>query len=106
MHLLNDRNVYQILPVGNKSIEIIAIKVNKLVYGFAKENKTTTPVYHQFKCDKAVTPKFYGLPKVYKSDAPLRPIVSFLGAPTYCLLKLLVGILSPLLFIGIYCSKF
>ena len=60
IHLLNDRNVCQILPVGGKSIEITEKKVNKLVCGFAKENKITTPVYHQLKCDKAVTPKFYG----------------------------------------------
>ena len=97
MHLLNDRNAYQILPVGDKSIEITKKRVNKLVYGFAKENKITTSVYHQLKCDKAVSPKFYGLPKIHKSDIPLRPIVSFIGAPTYCLAKFLVGILSPLL---------
>ena len=94
---MHDRNVYQILPVGDKSIEITEKKVNKLVYGFAKENKITTPVYHELKCDKAVTPKFNGLPKIHKSDVPLRPIVSFIGAPTYCLAKFLVGILSPLL---------
>ena len=39
MHLLNDCNVYQILPVGDKTIEITDKKVNKLVYGFAEENK-------------------------------------------------------------------
>ena len=65
--------------------------------GFARKNKITTPVYYQLKCDKAVTPKFYGLPIIHKSDVPLRPIVSFIGAPTYCLAKFLVGILSPLL---------
>ena len=42
VHLLNDRNVYQILPVGDKAIEITDKKVNKLVYGFAEENKITT----------------------------------------------------------------
>ena len=36
---------------------------------------------------------------IHKSDVPLRPIVSFIGAPTYCLAKFLVGILSPLLFL-------
>ena len=72
-------------------------KVNKLVYGFAKENKIATPVYHQLKCDKAVTPTFYGLPKIHKSDVPLRPILVFIGAPTNCFAKLLVSILSPLL---------
>ena len=91
MHLPKDHNVNQILPVGDKSIEITEKKANKLVYGFAKKNKITTPVYHQLKCDKAVTPKFYGLPKIHKSDVPLRPIVSFIGAPTYCIAKFLVG---------------
>ena len=43
MHLLNDRNVYQILPVGDKSIEITEKKVNKLVYGFAKQKKLQLP---------------------------------------------------------------
>ena len=52
MHLLNDRNVYQILPVGDKAIEIADKKVNKLVNGFAKENKITTFVYHPLKCAK------------------------------------------------------
>ena len=71
MHLLNDRNVYQI-PVGDKSIKVTEKKVNKLVYGFAKKNKITTLVYHHLKSDKSVTPKFYGLPKIYKSDVQLR----------------------------------
>ena len=56
--------------------------------------KITTPVYHQLKCDKDVTPKFYGLQKIHKNDIPLRTIVSFIGAPTYYLAKFLVGILS------------
>ena len=97
MHLLNDRNVYQILPIGDKSIEITENKVNKFVYGFAKRKKIITPLYHHLKCDKAVTPKFCGLPKIHKSDVPLSPIVSFIGAPTYCLAKFLVSILSSLL---------
>ena len=52
VHLLNDRKVYQILPVGDKAIEIADKKVNKLEYGFAEENKITTFVYHPLKCAK------------------------------------------------------
>ena len=97
MHLLNNVNVDQIFLVADKSIEITDKKRNKLVYSFAKDNKIATPVFHQLKCDKAVTPKFYGLPKIHKSGFALNPVVSFIGAPTYCLAKFLVGILSPLL---------
>ena len=106
IHLLNVRNVYQSLLVGDKSIEITEKKVNKLAYGFAKENKITTPVYHQLKCDKVVTPKFYGIPKIHKSDVPLRPIVFFVAARIYCLAKLFVGIFFSFTFFGIYWSNF
>ena len=62
-----------------------------------KENKITVPVYRQLKCGKSVIPKIYGLPKLHKSGIPHRPIVSFIGAPTYQLSKFLVNVLSPLL---------
>ena len=41
--------------------------------------------------------RFYGLPKIYKHDVPLRPITSCINFPTYQLSKHLVNILSPLL---------
>ncbi|CAN7998436.1 unnamed protein product, partial [Ixodes hexagonus] len=37
----------------------------------------------------------YGLPKVHKPECPLRPIVYFIGSPTYDLSKYLVGLLAP-----------
>jgi len=46
MCLLNDRNVYQVLPDGDKSVELTdnsEKKVNKLVYDFANDNKITAP---------------------------------------------------------------
>ena len=58
--------------------------LNNLVWSFVKENKITVPVYRQLKRDKSVTSKIYGLPKLHKSGIPLRPIVSFIGAPTQC----------------------
>ena len=38
----------------------------------------------------------YGLPKVHKKDAPLRPILSSIGTHNYKLSKYLVNLLSPL----------
>ncbi|XP_046393740.1 uncharacterized protein LOC124161462 [Ischnura elegans] len=42
-----------------------------------------------------VPPRLYGLPKIHKDGAPLRPIVSAIGSPTYNLAKFLTNILSP-----------
>jgi len=44
----------------------------------------------------ALAPRSYGQPKVHKPDVPLRPIVSFIGSPTYALSKKIVNILAPL----------
>ena len=41
-------------------------------------------------------PKFYGLPKIHKKDAPLRPIVSSIGSITYNAARHLANILGPL----------
>ncbi|XP_059055428.1 uncharacterized protein LOC131849377 [Achroia grisella] len=42
------------------------------------------------------TPKLYGLPKIHKKNAPLRPIVSQINSPTYDLAKHVAKILQPL----------
>ena len=47
----------------------------------------------------SVPPKFYGLPKIYKPDKPLRPIVSSCGSVTYGVAKL-TKVLKPL--VGTY----
>ena len=36
-----------------------------------------------------IPPRLYGLPKIHKKDAPMRPIVSFNSSPTYELAKYL-----------------
>ena len=43
-----------------------------------------------------VPPKFYGLPKIYKTGNPLRPIVSSRGSVTYGVAKVLRKVLKPL----------
>ena len=91
--LFNDCEVYTVLSKRDKSITSFEKQVNNLVWSFVKKIKSL----FQLKCDKSVTPKIYGLPKLHKSGIPLRPNVSFIGAPTNQLLKFLVNLLSPLL---------
>ncbi|KAH6921926.1 hypothetical protein HPB50_006675 [Hyalomma asiaticum] len=53
-------------------------------------------LYRRLFPSDGATPKIYGLSKVHKDGCPLRPIVSFIGSPTYNLAKFLVGLLRPL----------
>ena len=41
-------------------------------------------------------PQMYGLPKIYKEDTPMRPIVSTINSPSYKLANELACILTPL----------
>ena len=43
-----------------------------------------------------ISPKFYGLPMIHKTNMPLRPIVSSRGSGTYGVAKVLSKILKPL----------
>ena len=41
--------------------------------------------------------RIYGLPKIHKTNTPLRPVVSCINSPTYKLLGFIAKILSPLM---------
>ncbi len=41
-------------------------------------------------------PAFYGLPKIHKSNWPLRPFVSYIGTVSYEVARVVADILSPL----------
>ncbi len=43
-----------------------------------------------------ICPRMYGLPKIHKTNVPIRPIVDFTGSPTYAWARYLAKILRPL----------
>ena len=94
--LLADNNTYERIDSKVNPLKSIEKELNKLLWQLVKE-KITSPVYSTLKCTKGVTPKIYGLPKVHKVNLPLRPIVAFVGSPTYNLSKFLINVLSLLL---------
>ena len=57
-------------------------------------NNTT---YRRLYPTGAVSPKYYGLPKIHKPGVPLRPIISSRGSATYETAKELANIIKPLL---------
>lgn len=64
--------------------------------GLKKKNRMDDIIYRRLFPSDWSTPKLYGLPKIHKPECPLRPIVSFIGSPTYNLSKYLVELISPL----------
>ncbi|XP_064472450.1 uncharacterized protein LOC135386811 [Ornithodoros turicata] len=55
-----------------------------------KKGHLDDATYRRLFSSDGATPRMYGLPKIHKPGCPLRPIVSFIGSPTYNLSKYLV----------------
>ena len=90
---LSDTNTYEILT--NDPQKQLQGKVNRKLLKLYTEKKFTRPFYENLYCSAAVTPRFYGLIKTHKENNPIRPIVSFIGSPTYNIAKMLSQVLTP-----------
>ena len=89
--MLEDNTTYQQLqkdPTPNTEKT-----VNEFVSQLIADNKITKIQSYRLKSCNGRAPVLYGLPKLYKENTPLPPIVSFTGSPTYNLSKDLARIL-------------
>ena len=92
--LLEDQGTYQVLktdPTGRLKSRMI-----NLLKKIKSEGGIDNILYKKLYPTGAVTPKFYGLPKIHKDGIPLRPIVLSRGSITYEVAKELARILKPL----------
>jgi len=71
-------------------------KVAKNVALAIKSIGSISSLHHKLIERNPITPRIYGLPKIHKEGAPLRPIVNTIGGPTYLLAKFLALKLKPL----------
>ena len=71
-------------------------KLSRRLKGLEKDGEITEHLYHQLRPSGSQPPRIYGLPKIYKAEVPLRPIVSCIGAPSYQLSKHITSLISPL----------
>lgn len=91
------------MPIDSKTYQTLASdpakkcekKLKDLLHRY--KDKIQEAIYRRIYITDGITPRFYGLPKIHKQSVPLRPIVSFIGSPTYELSKYLCRILSPLI---------
>ena len=94
--MLKNECTYVKLPSRPNPINQISATHNQYVWNLYQHQKINQNCYYYLHCSNAVSPRFYGLPKIHKSAVPLRHIVSFVNSPTYNLSKFLSRILSGL----------
>lgn len=81
--LLTDTDTYESLSRDPAPAQ--KRKMNYLLLSLTRSGAIPGPLYKCLRSSAGQVPRLYVLPKVHKTGAPLRPIVSFIGSPTYCL---------------------
>ena len=103
LSLLNDRNTYSILKSDPASKT--QRRLNRMLLDCKKAGMIEEGLYKRLYSSDGLYPRFYGLPKIHKAEIPLRPIVSFIGSPTYGLSSYLADVLSPVVGNTVYTCK-
>ena len=91
--LLNDSKTYE--PLKRDPTSGYRKKVIDSLQQLEKSEVIDRILYHKLYPGESV-PKFYGLPKIHKPHAPLRPIVSSVDSVTYNVAKHIAYIIGPL----------
>nr|VZI51727.1 unnamed protein product [Spirometra erinaceieuropaei] len=84
-NLLEDRQFY--VPCETNPLKTRTREINATLLALENSGAITPTDRRMARAQRATLTRFYGLPKVHKEGAPLRPIVSLKGTPTYGLAK-------------------
>ncbi|BHF82188.1 hypothetical protein SprV_0802532500 [Sparganum proliferum] len=83
--LLEDRQFY--VPCATNPLKMLTREINVTLLALENSGAITPTDRRMARPQDTALARFYGLPKVHKDGAPLRPIVSLKGTPTYGLAK-------------------
>ncbi|BHF67967.1 hypothetical protein SprV_0301099600 [Sparganum proliferum] len=83
--LLEDRQFY--VPCATNPLKTLTREINAKLLALENSGAITLTDRRMARPQDTALARFYGLPKVHKDGAPLRPIVSLKGTPTYGLAK-------------------
>nr|VZI45885.1 unnamed protein product [Spirometra erinaceieuropaei] len=83
--LLEDRQFY--VPCAKNPVKALAREINATLLALQNSGAITPTDRRMARPQNTALARFYGLPKVHKDGAPLRPIVSLKGTPKYGLAK-------------------
>ncbi|BHF79179.1 hypothetical protein SprV_0602229800 [Sparganum proliferum] len=86
-NLREDRQFY--VPCETNPVKTLTREISATLLALENSGAITPTDRRMARAQETALARFYGLPKVHKEGAPLRPIVSLKGTPTYGLPKLL-----------------
>ena len=93
-NILSDNNTYKVLKKDPTSK--YKTQLSSKLQEIRQLNEISDVEHRRLLPTSTLTPRFYGLPKVHKAGAPLRPIVASRGSITYGVARHVADILSPL----------
>jgi len=94
MSALIDSGPYQLL--NKDPTDRLTQKLSEKLLTLKQNGHISEMVYNEIRPRHKQPPRIYGLPKIHKADAPLRPIVLCVNTFVYDLSGFLANILSPL----------
>ena len=93
-NILSNTNTYKVLKKDPTSK--YKTQLSSKLQEIRQLNEISDVEHRRLLPTSTLTPRFYGLPKVHKASAPLRPIVASRGSITYGVARYVADILSPL----------
>lgn len=79
--LLDDNDTYEVIT--RNPTNCTQVNNNEIIEKLFNYQCIGIGEYRRCISHNALTPRIYGLPKIHKDGVPLRPVVSYIGAPTY-----------------------
>lgn len=96
LDILNDSQHF--LKIKDDPTKVAERKLVSELRKLKNEGRMPDGLYRTLFSSNGATPRIYGLPKDHKEGCPLRPIVSFIGVPSYNLSKFLVELIAPVMY--------
>ena len=95
--ILNDRTKFEKLGPSSSHdrTSTAEASLNKFLDELKDNGELSKELYDSLRSTGGTRPRMYGLPKVHKVGAPLRPILSMSGSPQYDTSKWLCKLLQP-----------
>ncbi|CAH8603506.1 unnamed protein product [Dicrocoelium dendriticum] len=95
-HILSDERKFQKLMAGKDNTGELEKQLAGCLKRMMQAKLITKSEYEKLKPSGGHLPRLYGLPKVHKEGAPMRPILDMVGSPQHLLAQWMVNKLQPL----------